>query len=56
MFIYKCLCVFVGQYAQAIGEAVWKELDKLLKDVSDGEKGVRDAADLAAKEGMFCFV
>ncbi|KAI5837913.1 hypothetical protein DFP73DRAFT_580864, partial [Morchella snyderi] len=39
-----------GQYAQGIGEAVWKELDKLLKDVSDGEKQVRDAADLAAKE------
>ncbi|KAH0608757.1 uncharacterized protein H6S33_001891 [Morchella sextelata] len=41
-----------GQYAQGIGEAVWKELDKLLKDVSDGEKEVRDAADLAAKEGQ----
>lgn len=52
IYIYICLYVFVGQYAQGIEEAVWKELDKLSKDVLYGEMEVRDTADLAAKEDM----
>lgn len=47
--------VFLAQYVQGIGEAIWKGLDERLKSISSSEVEVKEAADLAAKEGLIQF-
>lgn len=47
--------LFPAQYVQGIGEAIWKGLDERLKSISSREVEVKEAADLAAKEGLIQF-